>query len=475
MAVSTHETDAVGTSSRRGPETASNGGGGDRRASDPRGRAPVIIVGAGLAGLTAASFLRRRGVAVRIFEAGPQIAGLAATKCDPDGFTYDFGAHFITNRLAAAIGVGAQCRTIEHYGESVRVGTRTYAYPFGLMRRPQFVLSAIRRRVVGGEGDAPRSAAEVFRLRYGDALAERVAIPLLEAWSGAPAEDLAPAVAGALQHGVGHTLLLKIDGRLTRRAVAIGYSHEMPESPNVWHVYPMGGVAVLCQRLMEDLDGCVELNAPVEQILVERGRTVGVTAGGHEYAASAVVSTAPVHVLARLVSGTDALKPYARFRYRPMVFVNLRFEGRGVLPDTMLWTPDTSVPFFRLTETPLSMPWLAPDGKTMVTADIGCQVGDETWRGSDEELGQRCLAHLDWIPDVRARYQGSRVMRSAVAYPVYLNEYEEDRQRLAHGTGVTGLISIGRNGEFSHLLMEDVYWRTLDAMRGLIRERAAAA
>ena len=47
------------------------------------------------------------------------------------------------------------------------------------------------------------------------------------------------------------------------------------------------------------------------------------------------------------------------------------------------------------------------------------------------------------------------------AYPVYLAAYEERRQRFARDTGVAGLYSVGRNGEFAHLLMEDVYWRTL--------------
>ena len=438
-------------------------------------RDPVVVVGAGLAGLTAASYLRRRGVPVRIFEAGPQIAGLASTERDGDGFTYDFGAHFITNRLAAAIGVGAQCLTVERYGESVRLGGRTYAYPLGLMRRPDFVLSAIRRRAVVDERRRPRSAAEVFRLRYGDALAERVAIPLLEAWSGAGADELAPAVVEAFPHGIGHTLLLKLDGRLTHRAVAIGYSREMPESPNVWHVYPVGGLSVLCERLVKTLDGCIDLNTPVQQIMVDHGRVTGVRAGGREYAASAVVSTAPVHILARLVSDSEALRPLAAFRYRPMVFVNMRFKGRGLLPDTMLWTPQEGAPFFRLTETPLSMPWLAPAGKTMITADLGCSVGDETWCAPDEALGQRCLDYLSWIPDARERYLGCRVMRSAIAYPVYLRAYEESRQRFMRSTGVEGLVSVGRNGEFAHLLMEDVYWRTLDAMRRLLRERAVAA
>jgi hypothetical protein len=54
-----------------------------------------------------------------LFEAGNKIAGLASSFRDPDGFTYDFGAHFVTNRLADAIGVSTECRVVKHYGETV--------------------------------------------------------------------------------------------------------------------------------------------------------------------------------------------------------------------------------------------------------------------------------------------------------------------------------------------------------------------
>ena len=84
-----------------------------------RGTRHVAVVGAGLAGLLAARELRRRGISVTVYEAGRQVAGLARSFTDRDGFTYDFGAHFITNRLAAALGIGAQCRDVHYYGESV--------------------------------------------------------------------------------------------------------------------------------------------------------------------------------------------------------------------------------------------------------------------------------------------------------------------------------------------------------------------
>jgi oxygen-dependent protoporphyrinogen oxidase len=436
-------------------------------------RRPVAIVGAGLAGVTAASELHRRGIPVRLYEAGRQIAGLAASFQDEDGFTNDFGAHFVTNRLAAAVGVDDRCQDVRHYGEAVLLAGQVYSYPFGLLRNLRFLRSGIAARAAGHRSNgSSRSAAEWFRAAYGTALADAVAIPLVEAWSGASAESLAPTVASEkLRHSVLHTLYLKLASRVTGRAVASGYSHEKPESPAVWHVYPEGGVSTLVQRLAHGLEDSILLESPVEAIVVDSGRAVAVRVRGHEEEVSAVVSTAPCHVLPRLVVGTNALQYLARFRFRPMVFVNLRLSGRDLLPNTVLWTPERQFPFFRITETTRSMPWLAPPGKSVLTVDLGCELNDPVWSSPDDRVVELCLDHLTPIVrDVRQRFLGAQVLRTPIAYPVYLNEYESDRLRLRQSTGVKGLYSIGRNGEFAHILMEDVYWRTLARMRGLVRD-----
>jgi protoporphyrinogen oxidase len=303
-----------------------------------------------------------------------------------------------------------------------------------------------------------------------------VAIPLVEAWSGAPAAELASSVGEKLANSVWKVMQLKLASWRSGRAVACGYSQEMPEAPEVWHVYPEGGLGLLCQRLAAGLDDAIRLDTPVDEILVDSGRARAIRVKGREQPVSAVVSTMPCHFLSKLVRGTEALRPLARFRYRPMAFVNMRFEGRGILPHTVLWIPDRNAPFFRLTETPLSMPWLAPAGKTLVTADIGCEVGDERWRMSDEELGSLCVDTLDVLfPRVRQSYRGCRVLRTPIAYPVFLRDYEVDRRRFEQSSGVEGLYSIGRNGSFAHALMEDVYWRTLKSMRDLVATLGAPA
>jgi protoporphyrinogen oxidase len=246
--------------------------------------------------------------------------------------------------------------------------------------------------------------------------------------------------------------------------------------PSVWHVYPNGGVSTLCTKLAEGWEDSIKLNSPVEEILVENDEVVAVRVKGEILEVSAVISTAPANILAKLVKGTNALQGAARFRYRPMIFVNMRFDGRGLLPDTVLWFPEKEFPFFRLTEVTLSMPWLAPEGKSIITFDIGCQKDDEFWTMDEQKLTTLCLERItSVIPDAKKRFLSSNVLRTPIAYPVFLNEYEKERQDFERSTHIENLISIGRNGEFAHRFMEDVYWRTRKRVQTLIKTNSQIA
>ncbi len=429
---------------------------------------PIAIIGAGIAGLTAANYLHQQNVPFVLYEAGKKIAGLASSFTDDEGFSYDFGAHFVTNRLAAMIGVSGDCKPVKHYSETVLLGGKTYAYPFGLMKIPRMTLSGIKSQL--GRNGAEKTAQNWFRSRYGKALADEVALPLIEAWSGAKAEDLSSSVGESLPGSIAKTIYLKLASKALKRAVCIGYSRELPESPNVWHVYPNEGVHTLCEKLAENIQDKIKLESPIEEILVENDKVVAVRSKGVTQAVSAVISTAPAPILAKITTGTDKLEKFKQFKYRPMTFVNMRFEGRGLLPDVVLWLPEDKFPFFRLTEATLSMPWLAPEGKTMITVDIGCEKDDEIWTMDNEKLGEFCLEHLaKIIPNAKEKYLGCHTLRTPISYPVFLKEYEQERLDFEKGTGIENLLSVGRNGEFAHIFMEDVYWRTLQKTRNLIK------
>jgi protoporphyrinogen/coproporphyrinogen III oxidase len=434
---------------------------------------PIAIIGAGVAGLTAADFLRRNNVPFILFEGGKKIAGLASSFKDEEGFSYDFGAHFITNRLADAVGIGDKSILVKHYGEAVWLNNKSYNYPFGLAKIPRMSFSWFKEQIKSlRNGQKPNSAADWFRQKYGLALANEVALPLLEAWSGAPGEELSASLGDGLFGGsTARTFYLKVAGKLTGRAVACGYNKEKSETHKVWHVYPKGGISALCEKLAEGLEESIKLESPVEEILVENNKVVGVKVNGVVHPVAAVISTAPANILSKLVKGSNALEDASRFRYRPMTFINLKFEGRGLLPDTVMWFPEKSFPFFRLTEATISMPWLAPEGKTIITVDIGCEKGDNIWNMGEEEITQLCLEHITAvIPDAKKRFLGSNILRTPIAYPIFLSEYEKERKAFEQSTNVENLLSVGRNGEFSHMFMEDVYWRTQKKVKQLIEK-----
>ena len=433
---------------------------------------PIVIIGAGIAGLTAARYLKQNNIPFVLFEAGNKIAGLATSFKDAEGFSYDFGAHFITNRLAEAIGVSSECILVKYYGESVWLNGKTYSYPFGLVKIPRMSVSWVAGQFKSLKNSGkPASAADWFRRQYGSALADEIALPLIEAWSGTSAQNLSPALGDGLFGGnVAKTLYLKAAARLTGRAVACGYNREKPETPKVWHVYPKKGISTLCEKLAEGLEDSIQLESPVDGIFVKNEKVVAVSANGKTIEVSGAISTAPANILAKLVRGTEALKGIESFRYRPMVFINMRFEGQRLLPDTVLWFPGKKYPFFRLTEATISMPWLAPKGKTIITVDIGCEKDDAIWSMNETELAALCLQHLaSIVPGAEKKFLGSNVLRTQIAYPVFLNEYENERQNFKQSTNIENLLSIGRNGEFSHMFMEDVYWRTQKKVKEYIK------
>ncbi|MBI4884153.1 MAG: FAD-dependent oxidoreductase [Actinobacteria bacterium] len=437
--------------------------------------APVVVIGGGIAGLLAAHELARHGVAANVYEAGPRIAGMAATHTDEDGFSYDVGAHFVTNRFMAALGMRAACRTLPRYGEVVRLGPdRHPLYPIGLLGVPRFVRSAIWEKVRRPKRDL-LVAADRFRRDFGRALADEVALPLLEAWSGLPADELSSSVIDKLPTSLAKTIWLRAAQRITRRAVMIGYCKEEPSATGVFHVYPEGGIAAICGHVADGLASPVQVSSPAERIYTDGERVIGARIAGQEIETSTVISTLPINRLSQLVEGTDRLDRFRRFQFRGLVLVNLKLTGRQLLPEVIVWTPK-GFPYFRVTEASLAMPWIAPEGKTMILCEFGAQPGDDVWSLSDEAIIERCLSTIGpMIAGVRERFIGASVLRQPLGYPVFALDYEPDRASLAtEGTGIAGLHSVGRNGEFDHILMEDTFWRLRRRIPGIAQEHLKA-
>jgi phytoene dehydrogenase-like protein len=69
----------------------------------------VVVIGGGMAGLTAACYLARAGADVTLFEKAPHLGGRAASR-DFDGFRFNRGIHALytggaTSRVLQELGI----------------------------------------------------------------------------------------------------------------------------------------------------------------------------------------------------------------------------------------------------------------------------------------------------------------------------------------------------------------------------------
>ena len=260
-------------------------------ATAPADAAPVVVVGAGMAGLACAVALHEAGRRVLVLEAGAGVGGRVRTDRHPEGFLLDRGFQVLLDAYPAgrrSLDLPALRPCAFDAGALVWTGRRLIPladplrHPTGTLRdltTPLFpagdkfrlALLAARARIstwesaveaAGGPGDDVSASEALWSAGFGRSFVRRFARPF---WGGILLDPTLSTSAGPMRF----TLKMFLEGRA---------------------VLPEAGVQAMPDQLRRRLpEDAVRLGAPVDAIAIASGRAIGVRHNGQTVVASAVV------------------------------------------------------------------------------------------------------------------------------------------------------------------------------------------
>ncbi|HEY6912920.1 MAG TPA: FAD-dependent oxidoreductase [Myxococcales bacterium] len=426
----------------------------------------VVVMGAGLAGLSAGHALTRAGAQVRILEQGPAVGGLART-VESGPFRFDLGGHRLFTADDSIRGLvegllGEESSTVARKSQIFLRG-RYIDYPLrpfnamsglGARTAMRIALDQLRRR----EG-AMVSLEDWVVAHFGRTLFDIYFKPYSEKVWGLGCQDIsmdwvAQRIQGLSLGAALKNALLRGSGR-SIRTLADSF------------VYPRAGIGRIAERLCEEVQAQAR-NDVVCNIEVSRlyhdGRSVWSAAlrdGVHTSSirGRAFVSTVPITALVRMLDPKPpaaVLRAAGSLRFRDLVVVAVMLHRRRATAQSWLYFPDHSVSFGRIHEPTNWSAAMAPPGKTLLVAERFCFRGDDTWESSDGELAGQTVDDLHRLGIVsRSQVIGSSVVRVPKAYPLFAVGYREHCEAIRSYLGrFTNLFTAGRGGTFSYFNMD---------------------
>lgn len=426
-----------------------------------------VILGGGPAGLAAAYKLAQRGWRqVTVLERGSQVGGNAGSLVI-EGIPVDFGSHRlhptcppdVLADIRALLGEDLLDRP--RHGR-IRLRGRWVHFPLkplDLLTHlpPSFMAGtlgdAVRKRFsrANGNGVEP-SFATVLEHGLGRTICRDFYFPYASKIWGLPPDDLD---AEQAKRRVSNGSL----GKMIRKVVGAVPGLKKPGAGRFF--YPRRGFGQISDAFhtaATNAGASIVLDATVTAVTVDRGGVVSVEArSGNEsrvFPATHVLSTIPLPLLARLVTGHQAPVPALSadaLRHRAMVLIYLTLDADQFTEFDAHYFPEARIRITRISE-PKNYSVTSKAGRTVLCAELPCAANGPEWTMSDQDLAalvRRDLeqAGLGPVP----RLLAVQTRRLPQAYPLYTKGYRQafdDLDRWVSGIG--GLITFGRQGLFVH-------------------------
>ncbi len=447
----------------------------------------VVVLGGGLAGLSAAWKLAEAGFAVEVIEKADIPGGLSAT-INRDGYLYDYGGHrFITKRedvIAEIQGLmGDEFSTRERKTQYLLWNKRlNYPLELGnLVRNVSPVVSAqclLDYIWTTTKGKFKRLPQDNFE----DWVVSRFGRHLYEIFFGQYTAKIwgIPPSTISKDWAAQRISILSL-GDAIRQLVF--KPKEDPRTYTRKYYYCDRGIGRISERMVEQIvahGGNVRFSCPVTGVGLEDGRvrSVTVSENGEEKRLDCdlLINTIPITDLVQMMSPeapADVIDAARKLRHRAMVFLFVVLNQEKVSDNDALYVPEPKYTFFRIEQYKFWSPEMVPDpNTTSLCLEISCFKNDETWHTPDEELLERSVRGLI---DARLLRDKSLVTdyfskRLDHVYPVFEIGYRPRADLLrSYVDSLPNLISYGRQGYYQYIHMHHVIAKGFKTAEHLIK------
>jgi len=412
----------------------------------------AIVLGAGIAGLTAAYELSRAGQSVHVVESYPN-AGGNHRSLELGDMTFDIGAIFFWSHMPIFEMFPAlreNCVPVPWRTERISPDSGVRPYPFDvrselLGRSPRFIAAAACSLLKARLAGLKRSSADDF-LRYylGEEIRRVSGIDdFIRRFYGLSPEQISFAFASQRMQQIARgtqvaTRLRDLAGLLGRRMVPA-----LPDTP-VALARPKQGFAAHYMPAISQLeDAGVKFSLDAGDYSISGGRSgFRVTSRVGAVRGARLISTIPVeHLAAKLGLDVEAMP-----QSLSLTTLCCRFEGARGFDGTVLYNFNRSGRWKRLT--------IHSDyyGRTAEGAEYFCleAVTDRDSAARPDELFDDFRVFADGHDIFRGRLEHVDTMQTDFAYPLYDLDVEARRAAIISTLSDMGIELMGRQGRFQY-------------------------
>ena len=425
---------------------------------------PIVIMGAGPAGLTAAWQLAHAGKDVVIWEADPSYVGGIARTVQADGYRFDVGGHRFFSKSAEVNEVWRKIMPDDFIDcprlSRIYYNGKFFNYPLeamdaffklGPMETLRILLSYIKARMSPIRPEL--TFTQWVTNRFGKRLFQIFFKSYTEKVWGISCDEISADWAAQ-----------RIKGLSLREAVISAFKGKKaaPTAKTLIRhfFYPRLGPGQMWETAtskIQAIGGRIFLDRKVQTIhWNETGVThvTGTNAQGEffQQEGSSFISSIPLQELMLSLDPPpppEVIAAAKSLRYRDFVTVCLVVDRADVFPDTWIYIHDPSVKVGRIQNYKNWSIAMVPDPKmTSLGMEYFCFEGDKLWSSTDHDLALLAIKEAVQIglitePEVKDAF----VVRMPKAYPIYNQNYHKHVETIRKWVCLfANLQPVGRNG-----------------------------